>query len=95
LSSYKPKEPKILIIRRLHFFRYFLKVKEAPGLQAIVMHNPGNAQHTGTDWKHLNLGGVIKDWDIFNLKSGVNGIFVTDTIPSLWNRDNHYGNYTL
>jgi hypothetical protein len=47
--GYKPKEPKILIIGDSISMGYFSKVKEALATKAIVLHNPGNAQHTGKD----------------------------------------------
>ncbi|WP_220377779.1 MULTISPECIES: hypothetical protein [unclassified Arenibacter] len=69
--GYKPKEPKILIIGDSISMGYFSKVKEALATKAIVLHNPGNAQHTGTRLKKIKDWIGKEDWDIIQFNQGL------------------------
>jgi len=69
--GYKPKEPKILIIGDSISIGYFSKVKEALASKAIVMHNPGNAQHTGTGLEKIKDWVDQEDWDIIQFNWGL------------------------
>lgn len=69
--GYKPKEPKILIIGDSISIGYFSKVKEAMANKAIVMHNPGNAQHTGTGLEKIKDWIGKEDWDIIQFNWGL------------------------
>ncbi|MEQ8218471.1 MAG: SGNH/GDSL hydrolase family protein [Arenibacter sp.] len=69
--GYKPKEPKILIIGDSISIGYFSKVKEALATKAIVMHNPGNAQHTGTGLENIKDWIGKEDWDIIQFNWGL------------------------
>ena len=69
--GYKPKEPKILIIGDSISIGYFSKVKEALATKAIVMHNPGNAQHTGTGLEKIKDWIGKEDWDIIQFNWGL------------------------
>ncbi|MEG3656160.1 SGNH/GDSL hydrolase family protein [Arenibacter palladensis] len=69
--GYKPKEPKILIIGDSISIGYFSKVKEAMADKAIVMHNPGNAQHTGTGLEKIKDWIGNEDWDIIQFNWGL------------------------
>ncbi|RTE54821.1 SGNH/GDSL hydrolase family protein [Arenibacter aquaticus] len=70
-TGYKPKEPKILIIGDSISIGYFPKVKEALASKAIVKHNPGNAQHTGTGIKKIKDWIGEEDWDIIQINWGL------------------------
>ena len=69
--GYKPKEPKILIIGDSISIGYFSKVKESLASKAIVMHNPGNAQHTGTGLEKIKDWVGHEDWDIIQFNWGL------------------------
>ncbi|SMG49391.1 SGNH/GDSL hydrolase family protein [Arenibacter troitsensis] len=69
--GYKPKEPKILIIGDSISIGYFSKVKEEMANKAIVMHNPGNAQHTGTGLEKIKDWIGKEDWDIIQFNWGL------------------------
>ncbi|MDX1759889.1 MAG: SGNH/GDSL hydrolase family protein, partial [Arenibacter algicola] len=69
--GYKPKDPKILIIGDSISIGYFSKVKEALATKAIVMHNPGNAQHTGTGLEKIKDWIGKEDWDIIQFNWGL------------------------
>ena len=69
--GYKPKEPKVLIIGDSISIGYFSKVKEALATKAIVMHNPGNAQHTGTGLEKIKDWIGKEDWDIIQFNWGL------------------------
>lgn len=69
--GYKPKEPKILIIGDSISLGYFPKVKEALASKAIVLHNPGNAQHTGTGLEKIETWVGQEDWDIIQFNWGL------------------------
>tara|TARA_R110000868_G_scaffold18840_5_gene82078 strand:+ start:24857 stop:25516 length:660 start_codon:yes stop_codon:yes gene_type:complete len=69
--GYKPKEPKILIIGDSISIGYFSKVKEALATKAMVMHNPGNAQHTGTGLEKIKDWLGQEDWDIIQFNWGL------------------------
>ncbi|MBC8766863.1 SGNH/GDSL hydrolase family protein [Arenibacter sp. BSSL-BM3] len=69
--GYKPKEPKILIIGDSISLGYFPKVKEALASKALVLHNPGNAQHTGTGLEKIEDWVGEEDWDIIQFNWGL------------------------
>ncbi len=69
--AYKPKEPKILIIGDSISIGYFPEVKKALAARAIVMHNPGNAQHTGTGLEKIKDWIGKEDWDIIQINWGL------------------------
>ncbi|MCK0189725.1 SGNH/GDSL hydrolase family protein [Arenibacter sp. F20364] len=69
--GYQPKEPKILIIGDSISIGYFSKVKEALATKAIVVHNPGNAQHTGTGLEKIKDWIGQEEWDIIQFNWGL------------------------
>lgn len=65
------KKPKILIIGDSISIGYTPFVQEKFGDQAIVKHNPGNAQHTGTGLEKIEKWIGNKDWDIIQINWGL------------------------
>ena len=70
LACTKPP-PSILIIGDSISIGYTPFVKDLLGENAIVVHNEGNAQHTGTGLEKIQdwIGG--KDWDIIQFNWGL------------------------
>ena len=69
--GYTPKEPKILIIGDSISIGYFSTVKEALASKALVMHNPGNAQHTGTGLEKIKDWIGQEEWNIIQFNWGL------------------------
>jgi len=69
--GYKAKAPKILIIGDSISLGYFPKVKESLASKAMVKHNPGNAQHTGTGLEKIEDWIAGEDWDIIQFNWGL------------------------
>ena len=53
-TGFQPKMKKILIIGDSISIGYTPFVKKALAGKAVVVHNPGNAQHTGTGLEKLD-----------------------------------------
>jgi lysophospholipase L1-like esterase len=70
LSGAPPKK-KILIIGDSISIGYFPFVKEALADEADVVHNKGNAQHTGTGLKNINNWIGQEKWDIIQFNWGL------------------------
>lgn len=71
LTSFSEKKPKILIIGDSISIGYTPFVKEYFLKKAIVKHNPGNAQHTGTGLKKIIDWIGEEDWDIIQFNWGL------------------------
>ncbi len=69
-SADKPK-PKVLIIGDSISIGYTPFVKEALKDDAIVVHNKGNAQDTGTGLKRLDEWLGDKKWDVIQFNWGL------------------------
>lgn len=71
LTSFSEKKPKILIIGDSISIGYTPFVKNHFADSAIVKHNPGNAQHTGTGLKKIQEWIGDEDWDIIQFNWGL------------------------
>ncbi|MFK7920755.1 MAG: SGNH/GDSL hydrolase family protein, partial [Bacteroidia bacterium] len=71
LSSCNQKKPSILIIGDSISIGYTPFVKESLVKQAVVIHNPGNAQHTGTGLAKIEEWLAEGDWDIVQFNWGL------------------------
>lgn len=71
LSCEPAKKPNILIIGDSISIGYTPFVTEALTEQAIVIHNEGNAQHTGTGLKKIEEWLGDTDWDIVQFNWGL------------------------
>jgi len=69
--GFQPKMKKILIIGDSISIGYTPFVKEALDGRAIVSHNPGNAQHTGTGLEKLDERLGNEKWDIIQFNWGL------------------------
>lgn len=65
------EKPKILIIGDSISIGYTPFVQEKFGESAIVVHNPGNAQHTGTGLDKIDDWIGEEDWDIIQFNWGL------------------------
>jgi len=71
LSGFQPKMKKILIIGDSISIGYTPFVKKALAGKAVVVHNPGNAQHTGTGLEKLDEWLGDEKWDIIQFNWGL------------------------
>lgn len=65
------EKPKILVIGDSISIGYTPFVQEKFGESAIVVHNPGNAQHTGTGLDKIEEWIGEEDWDIIQFNWGL------------------------
>lgn len=70
-TSYRSDKPKILIIGDSISIGYTPFVKEHFQGKATVVHNPGNAQHTGTGLAKVEEWIGTEDWDIIQMNWGL------------------------
>lgn len=70
-SGFHPKSKKILIIGDSISIGYTPFVKKTLDGKAVVVHNPGNAQHTGTGLKKLDKWLGDEKWDIIQFNWGL------------------------
>lgn len=71
LTSFSEGKPKILIIGDSISIGYTPYVKNHFTDSAIIKHNPGNAQHTGTGLKKIQEWMGDEDWDIIQFNWGL------------------------
>ncbi|HKI88379.1 MAG TPA: SGNH/GDSL hydrolase family protein, partial [Draconibacterium sp.] len=71
MASFIEKKPKILIIGDSISIGYTPFVKEQLSDNAIVVHNPGNAQHTETGLKKIEAWIGNEEWDIIQFNWGL------------------------
>ena len=71
LSAFGPKQPTILIIGDSISIGYTPFVKDHFQGKAIVKHNAGNAQHTGTGLEKINEWLGDEEWDIVQFNWGL------------------------
>lgn len=71
LGSFSSPPKKILIIGDSISIGYTPFVKEALKEKAVVKHNPGNAQHSGTGLLKLEEWIGDEDWDIIQFNWGL------------------------
>ena len=71
VSGFSSKKPKILIIGDSISIGYTPYVKQNLIKNAIVEHNSGNAQHTGTGLKKIKDWIGNDDWDIIQFNWGL------------------------
>lgn len=71
LAACDVKNPKILIIGDSISIGYTPFVEEYFSGKAIVSHNPGNAQHTGTGLKNIEEWVGNEMWDIIQFNWGL------------------------
>ena len=71
LTGCKQKEKNVLIIGDSISIGYFPFVKEAMSDNNNIVHNAGNAQHTGTGLQKLNEWLGETDWDLIAFNWGL------------------------
>ncbi len=71
LTAFTEKKPRILIIGDSISIGYTPFVKKHFADRAIVLHNPGNAQHTGTGLEKIREWAGNGDWDIIQFNWGL------------------------
>lgn len=71
LTSFSTKEPAILIIGDSISIGYTPFVKEHFRGKATILHNPGNAQHTGTGMEKIDEWLGDEKWDIVQFNWGL------------------------
>ncbi len=71
LFAFVAREPRILIIGDSISIGYTPFVKDYFSEKAIVAHNPGNAQHTGTGLEKIDLWLGDEKWDIVQFNWGL------------------------
>ena len=70
-TSFVNRKPKILIIGDSISIGYTLYVKTYFSNSAIVSHNPGNAQHTGTGLTNIEEWLAKDQWDVVQFNWGL------------------------
>ncbi len=71
LTGCSDRKQKILIIGDSISIGYTPFVKKHFGDKAIISHNPGNAQHTGTGLEKIQEWVVGEEWDIIQFNWGL------------------------
>jgi hypothetical protein len=71
LAGASPEKSKVLIIGDSISIGYTPFVKEILADEAIVIHNPGNAQHTGNGLEKIEEWIGEEDWDIIQFNWGL------------------------
>ncbi|PZX54875.1 SGNH/GDSL hydrolase family protein [Algoriphagus chordae] len=71
LSAFSLREPTVLIIGDSISIGYTPFVKEHFAGKASIVHNPGNAQHTGTGLEKIAEWLGEEDWDIVQFNWGL------------------------
>lgn len=71
LTAFTEKQPKILIIGDSISIGYTPFVKKHFADRAIIQHNPGNAEHTGTGLEKVREWVGNEDWDIIQFNWGL------------------------
>jgi lysophospholipase L1-like esterase len=95
-GSFNSEKPKILIIGDSISIGYTPFVQEALKNEAIVKHNPGNAQHTGTGLLKVEEWIGNKDWDIIQFNWGLWDLCYRHPEASVYgNRDKINGTITF
>lgn len=69
--GFTPQQSRVLIIGDSISIGYFPFVKEHFKDKAVVMHNPGNAQHTGTGLKQIHNWLGNEKWDVIQFNWGL------------------------
>ncbi len=70
-SGWAPPKKKVLIIGDSISIGYFPFVQEQLAGKALLVHNKGNAQHTGTGLKNINDWLGKEDWDVIQFNWGL------------------------
>ena len=70
-SSFSDEKPRVLIIGDSISIGYTPFVQEMMKEEAIVIHNPGNAQHTGTGLKKIEEWLGNEEWDLIHFNWGL------------------------
>ncbi|WP_445738682.1 SGNH/GDSL hydrolase family protein [Mariniflexile sp.] len=71
LVAFGTKKPKVLIIGDSISIGYTPFVEKHFSGDAIIRHNPGNAQHTGTGLENINAWIGDGDWDVIQFNWGL------------------------
>src|SRR5680860_1314492 len=71
LTAFITSQPKVLIIGDSISIGYTPYVKKHFSGEAIVQHNPGNAQHTGTGLQKIDEWLGDEKWDIIQFNWGL------------------------
>ena len=70
-TSFNEQQPNILVIGDSISIGYFPYVKQYFDQKARLVHNPGNAEHTGTGLKKIKEWIGDKHWDIVQFNWGL------------------------
>jgi lysophospholipase L1-like esterase len=96
LTASSAKKPKILIIGDSISIGYTPFVKKYFTDKAIVMHNPGNADHTGKGLQKIREYLGNEDWDIIQFNWGLHDLcYRHPESKSAGNRDKVHGRITF
>lgn len=96
LFPLKEEKPKILIIGDSISIGYTPFVQEKFGESALVMHNPGNAQHTGTGLENIEDWIGEENWDLIQINWGLWDLcYRNPESPESGNRDKVNGTLTF
>ncbi len=71
LSAYQTAKPRILILGDSISIGYFPYVKDVLIDDATLVHNPGNAQHTGTGLEKLDFWLGEEKWNVIQFNWGL------------------------
>ena len=94
--GFQPKKKNILIIGDSISIGYTPNVEEALADKAVVVHNKGNAQHTGTGIEKLDDWLGDKKWDIIQFNWGLWDLcYRSPDSKEQGNRDKINGNITF
>jgi lysophospholipase L1-like esterase len=95
LSAWSVRKPKILIIGDSISIGYTPFVKQFFADTALVVHNPGNAEHTGTGLEKIREWIGDGDWDIVQFNWGLWDLCYRDPASTVQgNRDKVNGRIT-
>ena len=74
ISNFNQEKPNVLIIGDSISIGYFPFVEEALAEQANVVHNPGNARHTGIGLQQIDAWLGDKNWDVIHFNWGLHDL---------------------
>lgn len=95
LNGCNPKEQNVLVIGDSISIGYFPFVKESMNDKVNILHNPGNAQHTGTGLQKLDEWLGETDWDLITFNWGLWDLCYRHTDSNLYGyRDKINGTVT-
>lgn len=74
ISNFKQEKPNVLIIGDSISIGYFPFVKDALAEEANVVHNPGNARHTGIGLEQIDNWLGDENWELIHFNWGLHDL---------------------